>query len=207
MYGPALLTDVHLEGGIQRSNLHNICGEIENWADEHGLTLAVTGLTDRDKAVIDVLRQRDFDETVSHPTAELEVCWDSWGGYMQHLKHGRRKSVRREVNTFASSGCHIRRLDTSEPVPSACYDLLRQHQLRKNNKTPLYSGGLFSELRKNLPHNASVYLAEHEGRILGFYGGRAEGIRGRSSIYRNCIECSGEQHVRLLQFSFLPNGA
>jgi len=168
MYGPALLTDGHLDGGVQRSNLHNICGEIENWADEHGLTLAVAGLTDHDQAVIEVLRQRDFDETVSHPTAELEVCWDSWDGYLRHLKHGRRKSIRREAAIFASSGCRIRRLDSGEPVPSACYDLLWQHQLRKNNRTPLYHRTLFNELHKNLPNDTLVYLAEHEGRILGF---------------------------------------
>ena len=55
-------------------------------------------------------------------------------------------------------------------MPSACYDLLRQHQLRKNNKIPLYREGLFSELRENLPHDTFVYLAEQEGRILGFMG-------------------------------------
>lgn len=170
MYGPALLTNGHLDGGVQRSRLHAICGEIENWADEHGRTLAVAGLTDHDQAVIDVLRQRDFDETVSHPTAELEVCWDSWEGYLRHLKHGRRKSIRREVATFASSGYRIRRLDPSEPIPSACYDLLCQHQLRKNKRTLLYHKSIFNQLRKNLPNDTIVYLAEHEGRILGFMG-------------------------------------
>lgn len=170
MYGPALLTDVRLAGEIQKSNLHNICGEIENWADEHGLALAVAGLTDHDQAVIDVLRQRDFDETVSHPSAELEVCWDTWDGYLRHLEPGRRKSILREIKTFASSGCRIRRLEAGEPVPSACYDLLRQHQLRKNSKTAVYRRTLLDELRKNLPNNALVYLAEHEGQLLGFMG-------------------------------------
>ncbi len=169
-HGPALLTDTHLAPDSQKSNLHQLCSQIEGFADEHGLTLAVVGLTDHDQALIGVLRESDFNETLSYPTAELKVCWDSWDGYLQHLKPTRRKFVRREIKTFATAGCRIRRLEAGEPVPSEFYDLLQQHQLRKNNRAAQYSSTLLDELRSNLPRNALIYLAEDHDRLLGFMG-------------------------------------
>ena len=166
-YGPALLANNTRSKETQISNLHSICGHIEDWADDQGLSIAVVGLTDHDQAVIETLREREFHETFGHPTAELDVCWNSWDGYLQILKGKRRNVIRREAKTFASSGCRIRRLEMGEPMPSVSYDLVRQHQDRKKSKTPPYRKSLFAELCQNLRNNTLIYLAEYEDQTLG----------------------------------------
>ena len=170
MYGPALLADARQTPETQCSNLHEACGLLEDWADDNGVTLTLVGLTDHDRQLMDVLRQREFGETIGYPVSELDVRWDSWDGYLKKLRRGRRTTVRRESNTFARSEFEIRRLTAGELVPRECFNLIRQHQLRRNNKAPPYRPTLLQELRKNLPDNSLMYVVEHEKEIVGFVG-------------------------------------
>ena len=170
MYGPALLADPHKDREAQKSLLSQLCSEIERFADERRLTIAVAGITDRDQLVIEVLRERGFYETLGYPVAELEVYWDSWDGYLDRLKPRRRQFIRREANTFEARGCRIRTLKQGEPIPAVLYELLHEHYQRRNNRKAPYNNKLLDVLRKNTVSNSRIYIAEHQDQILGFLG-------------------------------------
>jgi len=169
MYGPSLFACRGPGRQSQQEALHRLCREIEDVADERGWTVAVTGLTDREQMLLEVLRARDFRETLGYPTAELEIRWDSWDGYLACMKRSRRNVIRRESRTFDEAGCRIRMLQRDEPIPPNAYELIQDHQLRNNNRTAHYSGDLISTLRRNLGSNTRLYVAEHQGELLGFF--------------------------------------
>lgn len=169
MYGASLFS-CHGTGQRERQvALHHLCREIEKVADERGWSLAVTGLTDREPMLLEVLRARDFGETLGYPTAELEIRWDSWNGYLACMKKSRRSVIRRETRTFDEAGCRIRMLQADEPIPREAFELIQDHQLRNSKRRVHYSGDLVNELRRNLGTNARLYVAELEGEVLGFF--------------------------------------
>jgi len=167
-YGAPILADSQRSRGEQESLLNQLCNAIEAYADEQGLTLAVVGITPRDRAIKNVLRSRDFQETQSYPTAELEVSWHSWDGYLMHLKGRRRNTIRRESAVFDGSECSIRTLDLSEPLPKNLYALFQEHYQRKNRRQADYTENFLEDLRQELPHNSRIYVAEVDNRTVGF---------------------------------------
>jgi len=167
-YGAPILADSRCNQREQESLLNELLNDIESYAGEQGLSLAVVGTTPRDQAINLVLRNRAFEETQSYPTAELEVTWKSWDGYLMHLKAGRRKTIRRESAVFDSSGCSIRALDPSEPLPKNLYALFQEHYQRRNSRPAAYNEHFLEDLRQNLPHNSRIYVAEVDDRAVGF---------------------------------------
>jgi hypothetical protein len=167
-YGAPILADSRRSRGEQESLLNELLNDIESYAGEQGLSLAVVGTAPRDQAINQVLRNRAFQETQSYPTAELEVTWKSWDGYLMHLKAGRRKTIRRESAVFDSSGCSIRALDPSEPLPKNLYTLFQEHYQRRNRRPAVYNENFLEDLRQNLPHNSRIYVAEMDDRTVGF---------------------------------------
>ncbi len=167
-YGAPILADSRRSRGERESLLNELCKAIEGYADEQGLTLAVVGTTSRDQAINNVLRSRDFQETQSYPTAELEVSWNSWDGYLMHLNAKRRRTVRRESTVFDGSGCNIRTLGPSEPLPNNLYTLFQEHYQRKNTRPAAYNENFLGDLRRNLPDNSRIYVAELDDRTVGF---------------------------------------
>jgi len=167
-YGAPILADSRKYQGGEESLLNELCGAIEDYADEHGLSLAVVGITPQDQAITTVLRNRDYRETQGYPTAELNVRWSSWDGYLMHLKIKRRKMIRRETEAFNAAGCKIRVPARSEPLPRDLYTLLQEHYQRRNGRPAPYNKSLLQDMRQNLPGNSRIYLAEMNDRILGF---------------------------------------
>jgi len=167
-YGPPILADSRRSRGEQESLLNELCNAIEGYAGEQGLSLAVVGITPRDQVINRILRKRAFQETQSYPTAELEVSWNSWDGYLMHLKAGRRKTIRRESAVFDGAGCRIRALDLSEPLPKNLYILFQEHYQRRNRRPAAYNENFLEDLRRNLPHNSRIYVAEVDDRTVGF---------------------------------------
>lgn len=182
MYGRSLFACPGAGRQAQQETMHRLCREIENVADEQGWTVAVTGLTDRDQMPLAVLRARDFRETLGYPTAELEINWASWDGYLDCMKKSRRNIIRRETRTFDEAGCRIRMLQPDEPVPPNAYELIQDHQLRNNNRKASYSGDLINALRRNLGSNARLYVAEHKGELLGFFAAMVKGTTASAAF-------------------------
>jgi len=167
-YGSPILADSRRSQREQEALLNELLDTIENYAGEQGLSLAVVGTTPRDRAINHVLRKHVFLETQSYPTAELEVSWNSWDGYLMHLKAGRRKTIRRESAVFDGAGFRIRALDLSEPIPQNLYTLFQEHYQRKNRRPAPYNEKFLEDLRRNLPNNSRIYVAEMEDRTVGF---------------------------------------
>jgi hypothetical protein len=167
-YGAPILADSRESRQVQESLLNELCGAIEDYADEQGLSIAVVGITSRDQAVTKLLRSRGFRETQGYPTAELDVCWSSWDGYLMHLKVKRRRVIRRETEAFNVAGCRIRVPAPTDPLPRDLYKLLQEHYQRRNRRPAPYDESLLEDMRQNLPHNSRIYMADMNDRILGF---------------------------------------
>ena len=167
--GAPLLSRAETDPDATRKPLHQLCDAIEDYADERGWAIAFIGLTDRDRNLIEVLRQRQFGETFGYPTAELDIRWDSWDGYLASLSKGRRNVVRREIRVFEDAGCRVRRLEAGEPAPGEAFRMIQDHQLRINGRKPRYNDGLVTALQRNLGANARLYVAEQNGELLGFF--------------------------------------
>jgi hypothetical protein len=167
-YGVPVLADSQRSQREQESLLNELLNDIESYAGEQGLSLAVVGTAPRDQAINQVLRNRAFQETQSYPTAELEVSWNSWDGYLMHLKRRRRNTIRKESAVFDGAGCRIRALDPSEPLPKNLYTLFQEHYQRRNSRPAPYNEHFLEDLRQNLPDNSRIYVAEMDDRTVGF---------------------------------------
>lgn len=166
--GAALLVDPTLDVGQRRAELQGLCAQLEEYADDNNISLALAGLTHRDQLLHEVLQSRGYDGTMQYPTAEMPINWKDWGGYLQGFPAARRKMIRREKRIFEKAGGRVRRLRREDALPDGLISLLHNHYRRKCGRDAPYERELLEALRKNLDEDVIFYVAEVEEQILGF---------------------------------------
>jgi threonyl-tRNA synthetase len=101
-------------------------------------------------------------------TAYLDIKWTSFDDYLASFSHEVRKKIRKEIKENRKSGVIIeQKLDfrSLSPIISNLYsNLFLKHTGRRSPFNPLF----FEKLSEYAKGKARVFIAEKEGRIVGF---------------------------------------
>jgi predicted N-acyltransferase len=144
---------------------------LEALASSEGTGLAFSCLTDREAGLLDLLAERGYRRTLQFPVSYLDVRWDSFSGYLEHVKsHSRRTagSIRNEINRARKTEVIVERLRDPAPSETRLIDLASGHMRRTVGRPFPFRAGFFTSLARNLGERAHVYIALKEGDMTGF---------------------------------------
>jgi len=144
---------------------------LEALASSDGTGLAFSCLTDRQAGLLDLLAERGYRRTLQFPVSYLDVRWDSFSGYLEHVKsrsRGTAGSIRSEINRARKAEVVVERLHDPAPSEARLIDLASGQMRRTAGRPFPFRAGFFTSLARNLGEGAHVYAAFKEGSLTGF---------------------------------------
>lgn len=154
------------EGPSRTTYLERVLGDIEDYAVQHGLGVAFSGIPAADDELTRAFERRRYVSSEVAATARLEVQWCDFEGYLRFLRQRSRnaaKTVRGERNRNARSGTCIRRLPAAAPLDSI-YVLARDHHRRKNEDDLPDGPGFLPQLQQDIGDDLICFAAERDGQ-------------------------------------------
>lgn len=144
---------------------------LEAIASSERTGLAFSCVTDREADLLDILAERGYRRTVQFPVSYLDVQWDSFSGYLNHVKSrsgGTVRSIRGEINRARRTGVVVERLPDPAPSEPRLIELASAHMRRTAGRPFPFRAGFFTSVVRNLGERAHVYAAFKEGNLVGF---------------------------------------
>lgn len=157
----------------------------------------------REDAVLDeCFSGRGYLRTPGLPNTVLDICWDSWEAYLDHLKVNHpstEKSIRSQVNRGRRDGVVIEEVDDPSVYEEDIHRILTEHYFRKNQRRLSLDPHFPSILKKNMGDGALMYIARKQDRVIGasiyirnrvgmhwkYFGIANEAVRSRNAVYFN----------------------
>jgi len=144
---------------------------LEAIASSEGTGVALSGLTDREADLLGILEKRGYRRTLQFPVSYLDVQWDSFSGYLDHVKprsDRTARNIRNEINRARRAGVVVERLRDPSPSEERLIELASAQMRRKTGRPFPFRAGFFTTLARNLGERAHVYAAFKDGSLVGF---------------------------------------
>jgi predicted N-acyltransferase len=175
---------------------------IETYCRTHLLDLFFRAALDSDTGFQALLSGRRFIRFADLPNAVLDIRWNSWQAYLDHLKKehsSTEKSVRMQVNRGRRDGVVIEELDDPSEYETDIHRILTEHYYRKNQSHLRIDPKFITRLKKSLEDRALIYVARKGDQVIGasvylrndttlhwkLFGIAEDHIRSRNAVYFN----------------------
>jgi uncharacterized short protein YbdD (DUF466 family) len=142
-----------------------------------------------------------YARTSEAPMACLDVAWDSFDGYLRHLKRTHphtAKNIRNECNRARREGVVIERWRDTDVDPARLHALLDAHNRRRNDAAFAFDASLAPRLLDVLGDRALIDVARVGAQVIGvtigvrdderahqLFVGLDTGVRARASLLAN----------------------
>jgi len=118
-----------------------------------------------------LLTERGYHLSRDFPVCYLDIEWDSFEGYLGHLRSFSRKmrrNVKEERNRFKRAGLVIKEIDDLSPYGTRLHALVNEVYLKHRNANVPFTTSFLATLKHYLGENAVFYGAFLEGDLIGF---------------------------------------
>ncbi|MGD2129435.1 MAG: peptidogalycan biosysnthesis protein [Lysobacterales bacterium] len=163
-YGQHFIFEENLDSAERQMVASALFDALEREADDRSISITFNNVMAGEPELLDLLKRRGFSKTVNFPLNYLEIRWQNPAEYRKFL--AKRKLVR-EINKNRKEGVEISQLDPVDTCKGRLHELLDENYMKYNGK-PLPVSNNFVSLCKNyLGSEATVYVAEKKGEIVG----------------------------------------
>lgn len=189
----------------RRAALGGLLAALEEYADEHGCSIALDSVPADDAAMSAACAERGYLRTLARPTAEMRIEWNSWEDYLKSAaRHSKRAAtnIRTELNRARREGLEIAEWRATETPEAELHRLVVEHELRLNGRESLIRPGLFGSLAEALGGDFKVFVATCGGRLQGVMAFARSGGRGYAT-YPGLLEEServGSAYFNLMYY-------
>ena len=149
---------------------HELCAAIERHAAEQRIAVGFVGVPESNVTLRAVLHERGYASTLTHPVTYCDIAWDSAEGYLASLRAMSKsayQTARHEINRYRKCDGRIRRAAEAGTTQTELYQLLYNHNLRKNVVPPAFGEHFLPRLTENMATDAVIYVAEKKSDITG----------------------------------------
>jgi predicted N-acyltransferase len=156
---------------------------LERQAQERSLPLCFPYVPESDVETRALLRERGYHAAETAALNVLSIEWDSFDGYVRHLRSlGRNapRNVLQEVGRNRCAGVEIRSIEDPRPHQGRLHEIAEHHHRRHNRGPFAHRAEVFSRARELLGDDAILYGAFRGDRLTAFvlflrHGGAATG--------------------------------
>lgn len=166
--GDPILLSSALDGRERESVTEALVRHLEAYCDREGMSLSFSPV--RDGALSRLLRDRDYQSTIYHYVAFLDVAFDSFDGYLRHVGRASRNDrdgIRWERNRNRRAGVIIEEVTDIGPYRNRLFQLVRDHYIRLNRSPFFYTDQFFDAFKHHLVEDGVIYGAFKEGELVG----------------------------------------
>jgi predicted N-acyltransferase len=158
------------EHAQQMRDVSSLLDGIEEHAAAHDLGVAFIGFTVEDELLCSALRRRRYLDSEIDSTARMEIEWNDFDGYVNHLRTRSRnasKIVRNERNRNRRNGVRIQQVRPGAAETQALYTLMYDHYRDKNGRDLPFGAAFLPSLAASLGDDLLIFEARRDGRVVG----------------------------------------
>lgn len=170
-HGAHVLTDPSIARDEAAAHRRALLDALESIASSRGVGLGFSCVTEREAELLDVLDERGYVRTRQFPITYLDVRWDSFAGYLDHLKVASRRiarNIHNEINRARDAGISVKRLCNVGPHEQRLWQLADAQSRGRTGRPFPFAGSFFSSVIRNLGDAAHVYGAFKGDDLIGF---------------------------------------
>ena len=162
-----VLLDRGLDPAGRRAVTEDLLRGLSSAAESSGArSLGFPYVEERNQELCDLLEEHGFVGFPVGPHSALEIGWDSFEGYLGHLKSDRRRKVRRELARLADIGVTCRVVPLDDELVELLWPLGAATVER--NSGFVAADQIRARLRILRECDCEVILLEHDGAVRGF---------------------------------------
>ncbi|MCK4534268.1 MAG: GNAT family N-acetyltransferase [Syntrophobacterales bacterium] len=169
-YGFHFLIRENIDPKERMSVTNNLLCAIEKTALRKRLPVAFVNVTTDETGLNGLTRNRGYHKVLDIPLHYLDIKWETFKGYRDHLRHISRnmwKHINTEINKNKREGVLIQPVDDAVIYEDRLYELVSMN-IYAHNKMPFkFSKAFFKRLKENLPDETTIYMAVKKGKITG----------------------------------------
>lgn len=132
---------------------------VEQLADERGVSVSFLHVLDSDPLLSSALVQRDYLVARDVSYAVMDVGWDSYDGYLDHLPKKHRKEFRRQSKRNLQSETSIETIVNVGELEEELAGLADLNSVKHNGRPFAFRKGFFGAVKRNLAEEAQLYRA------------------------------------------------
>lgn len=158
------------EYATQMRDLSSLLDGIEEHAAGHDLGIAFIGFTAEDELLCSALCSRRYLDSEIDSTARLEIEWNDFDGYVNHLRTRSRnaaKIARNERNRNRKNGVRIQRVRPDAAETQALYTLMYEHYHDKNGRDLPFGPAFLPRLAAPLGDDLLIFEARRDDHVIG----------------------------------------
>ena len=170
-YGDPLLVDASLTPSERHGVGTRLLDALEQLAAAERLPLYFGNLVDDGTAPAARLAARGYRVSEVSPVCFLELEWDSFQGYLDHLRKSSRnmsRAVVKEIRRSEKAGVRIERVAGPGDHEARMHEMADDHWRWHNNRPFPFRHGFFAQAHANLGDRLLLYGAFKAERLVGF---------------------------------------
>ena len=140
---------------------------VEQLGDEQGVRVSFLHILDSDQLLREALGQRDYLVARDVPYAVMDVGWNSYDGYLDHLPKKHRKEFQRQSNRNQGSETSIETVVNLGDLEAEFAALADLNSVKHNCRPFAFREGFFGTVKWNLAEQAQLYRASKGAASTG----------------------------------------
>lgn len=168
--GTCLLARTDLGEEIEDQLINGLLVQVERLATSKKMAVSFSGLNEKEAGFRKKLVSRGYLETLGYPISLLDIKWNSFDDYQQDadtLSKKLRKNIRLQVNRNRKAGVVITDVNRPQQYGDRLDQLVNLNTHKHNKIDFAFDATFFTKLKENMPDNASVFVAEKQGKVIG----------------------------------------
>lgn len=155
---------------------------VDDAAAEHRWSVLFHDVPRRHSPLGRALAGRGYLRSSESPVACLPIAWDSFAGYLRHLRQSHPRTagnIRSERNSARRHGLAVESMADPSAEAGALHALLEAHNLRLNRRPFPYRADLLCRIKQHLGDRALIRVARIDGRV----GGVSVEVGGAATVH------------------------
>jgi predicted N-acyltransferase len=169
-YGSHFLFSKELKENEIISLYDNMIGIIENIAEKNNSSVCFSNVMDNERALIQILSNRGYYETISLPLNYIDIKWSSFDDYKKSVSKehpSMKKTIPRDINKNRKAGIEIKVLQNTEEHEERLFQLLKMNHDKYNIYSITLKPDYILKLRENFGSDAVFFTASKGEDIVG----------------------------------------
>jgi predicted N-acyltransferase len=162
-----VLVDAELSDSDRLGVIQELLAGVETQANKLAVGVGFLHVLESDSGLQESLGSRGYLAALDVPYAVMDISWDSYDGYLDHLPRKNRREFRRQSNRHRKSTTKIETLIEVGDREADLRALVDLNSIKHNGRPFAFRDGFFGAVKKNLTERAQLYRASTDEASTG----------------------------------------